>query len=113
MISTTRTTETGVSKITFHYLKLELVTKQVCVKPHLSDLKMTLPITAVERMCCILAIHQYLLQVPILSSKPAAHHCHCRSTGQTDTQQLHRACSVCGQHQKSKLIRTGFLMLIR
>jgi len=64
MISTTRTTETGVSKITFHYLKLELVTKQVCVKPHLSDLKMTLPITAVERMCCILAIHQYLLQVP-------------------------------------------------
>ena len=35
-----------------------------------------------------------MLQAPALSSKPAGHHCCCRSMGQTDAQPLYRPCSA-------------------
>jgi len=57
-------------------------TTHVCVEPCISAFNMTLP--AAEAWARAADIDQHLLFMPELSSKPAARHRCCRSTGQTD-----------------------------
>jgi len=71
---------------------------QVCVERRPSDLNMTLPTFAANRMRRVPGIDRYLLKAPALSSKPAARRSCCRPTRQTDgrtnTQSLHRSCTM-------------------